>query len=685
MAAMNIIYILQVLIGFGFVIAIHEAGHFFAAKRVGITCPAFSIGFPFPVWTRKGWKAYNIFRFKWRGTEYRLGWIPFGGYVTMHGQSDSPGELDKPREGDEGDYRNKSYWQKTQVLLGGVTMNAITAVIGFIIAFQVGVTFIEPTVGMVSQTSQAWIDNKIQVGDRITEVNGREVVDFEDVVYAPIFDGGDTIDLKIEREVLKGTEDGRPTRADADVETETVTREVTLTLEEDPTFGLKLPPIKAKHRVILTEEEAARFPESLGDDRPQEGDEILAIDGRLVRNAQDAAGLLEVARGDVELKLQRGFDDDARSWTVSYEPRRKFFVDGSAFKAGVSLLPSPYVDHVRRGGAAWGAGLKRGDRIVGVVTDGDEQTLNSIGDLTRTVDASGGNSMTLVIDRDGESRRIEVTPHERESRPGRYQIGVTISPVPPGDSSADKRMDELNEKPRAWGVRPESEAARNGLAPGDRIVGIKLDGEDVKNPETGEFDRLAIEYAMLQASSDDGRHKITFEVRRDGGVENISVTTDPEGPDSGAYMLLGAAEQRSDPVTYGLGESVMQGFYHSKKVGYKILMTLSALFTGQVKPWHLAGPVVIAKRSYSLAQWGPGTLIFFLAFISINLAIINLIPLPVLDGGQWLIVTIEAIRGKPLPERAMNVVGLASFILVVGLMLFVLANDIITVVWRGWV
>jgi regulator of sigma E protease len=150
-------------------------------------------------------------------------------------------------------------------------------------------------------------------------------------------------------------------------------------------------------------------------------------------------------------------------------------------------------------------------------------------------------------------------------------------------------------------------------------------------------------------------------------------------------MSLAAAEQRSAPVTYGLGESVLQGFYHSKKVGYKIIMTLAALFTGRVKVWHLGGPVVIAKRSYSLAQWGIGTLIFFLAFISVNLAIVNLLPLPVLDGGQWLVVTIEAVRGKPLPERAMHWVSLASFIFVVGLMLFVLANDVITVFLRKWV
>jgi regulator of sigma E protease len=665
---MNILYILQVLIGFGFVIAIHEAGHFFAAKRVGITCPAFSIGFPLPVPTRKGWKAYNIFKFKWRGTEYRLGWIPFGGYVTMHGQSDSPGKMDGPKEGDEGDYRNKSYFQKTQVLLGGVTMNAITAIIGFILAFQLGVTFIEPTVGMIDQSSQAWVDNEIQVGDRILQVNDREVVDFEDVVYAGIFDGGDTIDLVIER-------DG-------------VQKNVTLKLDEDKTFGIKLPAIKAKHRVILTEKEAALFPEDLGEDRPQDGDEIMAVNARKVRNAQDVQGFIDVSRGPVELGLRRGFDEDAREWTVKYTPRRAFYTEGSAYTAGVSTLPPPFVDRVRKGGSAHAAGLKAGDKFVAVVVNGVETRLNSFGDLTRLVDDSNGNAITVIVERDGKQQSFSVTPEEKDSKPGRYQLGVTVSPFPPGDGSAEEeelRFNELNKTVVAHGVRPGSAAEKAGLRPGDEIVGVKVNGAAQLNPETGEFDRTAYRKALEEAVRAEGDAEITYEVVRQGGVEQITVKTDDEGPDSGAYMDIAAAEQRSAPVTYGLVESIKQGFYHSKKVGYKIIMTLAALFTGRVKVWHLGGPVVIAKRSYSLAQWGIGTLIFFLAFISVNLAIVNMLPLPVLDGGQWLLVSIEHARGKPLPERAMHWVSLASFILVVGLMLFVLANDVITVFWRKWV
>ncbi|MCC6464396.1 MAG: site-2 protease family protein [Planctomycetes bacterium] len=669
---MNILYLLQVLVGFGFVIFIHELGHFLAAKRVGIHCPGFSIGFPFPLWTPKGWKALNIFKFKWRGTEYRLGWIPFGGYVQMKGQSDAPTGQEGPKKDDPTDYRNKSYFQKTQVLLGGVTMNAITAVIGFIIAFQLGVTFIEPTVGMVDSAGQAWLDNEIQVGDRILEVNGREVVDFEDVVYAGLFDGGKSIDVLVERG-----------------EGENVTRhKVKVPLDLEPNFKIMMPSIKARHRVVLTEEEALRFPESLGEDRPRDGDELAAVNGRPVLNAQDAQGLLEVSRGPIELTLRRGVGEDAREWKVTHTPRRKYFGESSPFRAGVSVMPPPWVDRVRKRGAGDQAGLKQGDRLVGMISDsGAEVRFSSFGDLTTAVDATGGKPMTLLVERNGATVRLPVTPEPRESRPGRFALGITVGMANPAGLSEEEyeaAQEKAASRTIAWGVRPGSAIEKAGLKPGEEIVGMKVDGKSVTNPETGAFDFGAMRLAFAIASDNEEGADLTLEIQRPDGVQAITVKTEPEGPDSIAYLALAAAEKRSAPVRYGLIQSVGEGFYHSKKVGYKILMTFAGLFAGRVKIWHLGGPVLIAKRSYSLAQWGAGTLIFFLAFISVNLAIVNLIPLPVLDGGQWMIVTIEAIRGRPLPERAMSIVSMTSFIFVVGLMLFVLGNDIVTVWIRGW-
>jgi regulator of sigma E protease len=678
---MNILYALQVLLGFGFVIAIHELGHFLAAKRVGITCPAFSVGFPFPVWTKKGWKGYNILRYTWRGTEYRLGWIPFGGYVTMSGQSDSPGQLDGAKEGDESDYRNKSYWQKTQVLLGGVTMNAITAVIGFIIAFQIGVTFVEPTVGRINPSSQAWVDNEIQVGDRIVRVNEREVVDFEDVMYAGIFDGGKSINVVVER-----PKDGLTTAREGG-ETEEV--EITLSLDPHPVFGIMMPSINAKHRVVITADEAKRFPAELGENRPRDGDEIVAVNGRRVRNVDDVMGFLEVSRGEVELGLRRGFHDDAREWTVPFTPRRVFYVDNSAYRAGISDREPPYISQLQRNGPADNAGLKPHDRIVAYVADdGEETPINSFGDLSRVVDEFGSQPLPLVVERGERREFINVTPAERPNHPGRYQLGMLISTFNT-EGLTDEEQQAIIEvratRVIAWGIRPGSPAEQAGMQPGDRITGMKVAGREQLNPSNSEFDSIAYQLGMLAASRKFEPVELMFEVDRDGESHTFRFMTDLNGPDSGAVMDLATAELRSDPVTYGLVESITQGFYHSKKVGYKIMMTLTGLFTGRVKVWHLGGPVVIAKRSYTLAQWGVGTLIFFLAFISINLAIINLLPIPVLDGGQWLIVTIEAIRGKPLPVPLMNFVGLVSFLFVVGLMLFVLANDLLTVFWRKWV
>jgi regulator of sigma E protease len=470
------------------------------------------------------------------------------------------------------------------------------------------------------------------------------------------------------------------------VDGQPVIKDVTLSLDEDPVFGLKLPAIKAKHRTNLLEDEIARFPESLGEDRPREGDELVAVNGRRVLNFHDAVGLVAASRGEVELTLRRGLDADAREWKVRYTPRRKFYSDTSAFIADVSFMPPVYADRVQRGSAADRAGLKQGDRIVGVHEGDRTRRFDSFGDLTLTMDNSGGRPLRLLVERDGREITLDVTPDPRESSPGRYSLGINVTPFDPrgkDEKTLRAETEKFTSRVVAWGIRPGSPLRAQGMQPGDEIVGMKINGKDTPQPN-GRFDRDAVQAGLLQAAMLGGA-EIAFAVNTSSGTREFTVKVDENGPDSAGFIALATAEQRSQPVTYGIGESITQGFYHSKKVGYKILMTLAALFTGRVKLTHMAGPVVIAKRSYALAQWGVGTLVFFLAFISINLAIVNLIPLPVLDGGQWLVVTIEAIRGKPLPERAMTWVSTISFFAVVGLMLFVLGNDLVTVFWRKWV
>lgn len=170
---------------------------------------------------------------------------------------------------------------------------------------------------------------------------------------------------------------------------------------------------------------------------------------------------------------------------------------------------------------------------------------------------------------------------------------------------------------------------------------------------------------------------LTLQIKTsEGEVKNVSIVPDVKSAESTAYMLLDAKELRSEPIHYGFLDSIGQGFYHSHKKMHQILQTLGGLFTGDVSITHLGGPVLIAKRSYDLADYGIGTLLFFLGFISINLAVVNLLPIPVLDGGLLLVTIIEKLKGSPLNERAMGYVNLAAFVAIIGLMLFVVFNDI---------
>ncbi len=663
-------YILQVVLGFGFIIFIHEMGHFLAAKWVGIRVHAFSIGFPMPF---VGKRFSNIIAKKWGETEYRIGWVPFGGYVQMEGQSDTPGKLGDAIKSDPGDYRNKTYWQKTMVLLGGVTMNAITAIIFFVIAFQVGVTFIDPVIGQVQPQSGAWLSNEVKVGDRITHVNGRAIDDFEDVVYTGVFEGGESIDVTV-------------VRKDGEKE---VTKDIKIKLDEDATFGLLLPGIRAKHRVLLSGDEAARFSESLGEDRPADGDEIVGVDGRDIRNYEDFMGLLSVSRGEISLKFRRGTGEDARVWSVKHRPSRHFTSGSSSNVLGMYISELAPVRIVRDGTSGQRAGLKAGDKIVAWKTaSGGEQAFTSFGEFQDWLNATKGQPSQIVVVRDGKRETLTLVADEKDSVPGRYELGVIM-----GDPAKVPETDV-----KIMGVREGSVAHKAGLQAGDKVVGASVGGEAFYNPGGGFFSRLfgksdhsfgvpAFGLALAAAYDTETRKAsdLTLTIERAGKTRDFTLTPDLDSQESVATMLVSVAEQRSTPVTKNIGDSIVAGFHHSRKVGYKIGMTLLGLFSGRISITHLGGPLVIAKRSYSLANWGLGTLIFFLAFISLNLAIVNLIPIPILDGGQWLLVSIEAAAGKPVPEKLLNPIMLVSFFLVVGLMLFVLGNDIVTVFVKKWV
>ena len=177
------------VLGVGFLIFVHELGHFLAAKKVGIRVDTFCIGFQPTIF---GFKA-RFFAFKRGETEYALGMVPFGGYVRMAGE-----ELGDEKTGSSDEFASKSISERALVLVAGAIMNLIFGFIFFVVAFAFGVRFEAPVVGTVSPGGPAW-NAGILPGDRILEVNGEPKEDWEDLMTTIILAGLDPVQLRIQR------------------------------------------------------------------------------------------------------------------------------------------------------------------------------------------------------------------------------------------------------------------------------------------------------------------------------------------------------------------------------------------------------------------------------------------------------------------------------------------------------
>jgi regulator of sigma E protease len=226
--------------------------------------------------------------------------------------------------------------------------------------------------------------------------------------------------------------------------------------------------------------------------------------------------------------------------------------------------------------------------------------------------------------------------------------------------------------PRVDVVQPGSAAERAGFLKGDIVVSIngrKLKGfSDLQRiVGTSAEETLAIvvdrngEMLTLQATPDRRETETAFGRQRIG--------------------LLGLQATRSQEdvrhLTYGPLEAVAAGAYESWYVVDRTFNYLGKLVTGRESTDQLSGPIRIAQVSGQVADLGGlGGLVNLVAILSVSIGLINLFPVPMLDGGHLLFYGIEALRGRPLSERAQEIGFRIGFALVIMLMLFATWNDV---------
>jgi regulator of sigma E protease len=327
-----------------------------------------------------------------------------------------------------------------------------------------------------------------------------------------------------------------------------------------------------------------------------------------------------------------------------------------AMTVGVPATPSPMVSQVDQGGAAERAGLRPGDRIVSF--DNEENPtwrwMNVVATVKRTQD------IPFVVEREGQRVSLAIRPNVIQE--GGHEIGdleflpdLGVQPV-----IIDRLVDD-------------SPAAQAGLRPGDRIV--SLDGEPARNAaQVRDYISRSSGVVRMVIERDGSRLELTTpEARLEGKTLGFYFRQPPQAP----LERVGPGEAAAVAVNTNIEILRLTG------------MALGQVFTGNLAVGEaVGGPIAIAQASYQAAvNYGWGGVFDMLGFLSLNLGIFNLLPIPVLDGGMIFMLFVEGflgLVGLKLSLRMRERIQQVGFVFLLLLMGFVIINDVTKIAPR-WI
>jgi len=217
---------------------------------------------------------------------------------------------------------------------------------------------------------------------------------------------------------------------------------------------------------------------------------------------------------------------------------------------------------------------------------------------------------------------------------------------------------------------PDAPAADAGLRPGDLIVSV--------NGET-----VAGWHEVVDRVRASPGKPLAVVVEHEGERRNVTLTPRAERESGQLVGKIGASEQlRFEYRRLSFGGVIAYGWGETVGMVKLLLTTLRDLFTGALSPRNLGGLLAIGEASGESAAAGGDIFLRFLAFLSVNLAVLNLLPIPILDGGHLMFLAVEAVRGRPLSLESRIRLSHVGLIIVVGLMLWANGNDVVRLIER---
>jgi len=685
--------ILKVIIGFGAVVIVHEFGHFVVAKLCGIKVEAFSIFMPPTLFSVRRTKKGLRFRFlpklfatenteninkkseksetkkinsaskktvEDECTEYRIGLIPFGGFVKMLGQEDI-GEV--KTSNDPRSFANKPVGVRMGVITAGVVFNAISAIIVFMIVFLIGINLPPAAVGEVIPNSPA-AEVGLKAGDEIIEISGKSRnLDFSDIsIAAALSDVNEPVQLKVRHE-------------NGSIENyELVAKEIPGMPLKD--FGILQP-------ATLTIAKVSEPNKLYSKTGLLAGDKIAAVNGKEVQNYWELREIVENSLAPEATLLAERADQTGESKLVESKVELEMISDGTGHI--YSMVPRLRMESIKVKKPVWMKLADKGRQLLektGIIEkvkpkpflqSGD--IILSIGDVTcptteefrEVVKQYGGKDLPIKVlrtDANGTEFEQAISVRPKQNRDvNEVAIGILFLPMFDTQHAVVSKT-----------IETEGGPTKLEIPRGAKITAV--DGAPVSNfydviREIRKYpgQRITIDWRV------DAETAGNVALNVDGGEDSITVKS--TFADLVPFEDLKEVYKATGPVN-----AVAMGYRKTVMFIAQTYLTLKCIIAGLVSPKSLMGPVGIIALSYHVVAHQPFTYyVYLLGLISSVIAVFNFLPLPPLDGGLIVLLLIEKIKGSALSERIQGVIAYTGWVLIGALFLYVTFNDIVRVIF----
>lgn len=637
----SIVYILLAAFALGFLIFIHELGHYFVARREGMTVEVFAIGFGKP-----------IFSWERNGVKWQVCWLPFGGYVKIAGM-EKKGNLE-PYQIENGFFA-KSPVARIRVALAGPLVNMFFALFLFTVIWVFGgreKPFSEYThlIGWVDRSSQMYSVG-IRPGDEITKIDGRPFTGFNELIYSAFLDEkapiiqGNTIDYQNNQK-----------------------NPFTFTFDAGQNLeGMS----KARATIGLLSPASFLIYDSLQGTNPIEGspmrqsgiqpsDRIIWVDGEIIFSQRQLVNvineprvLLTVQRGTQtllaripripvsDLRLSAADKTEIEDWLFEAKVRTQesyfipynltpdctvqstlTYIDDSSHETVHQISPRTRLDAL----------LMSGDKIIAV----DGQPVSNAYELVSRLQA---RQVQMIVQRGGSYppitwKQADETFLQSVDFKKLDQLAASIGT--PQRSSCDENLCLLAPiQPKTLSDYPLPEAKRTQLA--QEFAEQKKQIESLKDPQQKEEAMRLLEENQKK-------------------------------------LVLGI-QLHDRPVIYN--PSPIRLFFSAFDETWR---TVKALFTGYLSPKYMSGPVGIVQAIHQGWSTGVNEALFWIAVISLNLGILNLMPLPVLDGGHICLSLWEVVTKKRIKAKTMERLIIPFIVILLLFFLYATYNDILRII-----